>query len=76
MLLLDRERLITAAILIGLFGGLVGGPIVSLIDYYGDPERRFWMFMGPEIIGFICVGLMIYYGKSSKKNAAKATGVA
>ncbi len=50
--------------------------MVSLIDYYGDPERRFWMFMGPEIIGFICVGLMVYYGKSRKKNAAKATGVA
>jgi uncharacterized membrane protein YeaQ/YmgE (transglycosylase-associated protein family) len=59
---------ITAAIIAGLFGGLVGGPVASLVDYYAEPEKRFWMFMVPEIIGFICLGLMVYYGKSRKKN--------
>jgi hypothetical protein len=62
----DRERAITIAILIGLFGGLVGGPVASLADYYAPPERRFWLFIIPEFIGFACLGLMVYYGKSRK----------
>lgn len=63
---MDRERVITIAILIGLFGGLVGGPVASLADYYAPPERRFWLFIIPEFIGFACLGLMVYYGKSRK----------
>jgi hypothetical protein len=63
---MDREKLITAAIVAGLFGGLVGGPVASLADYYAPPERRFWLFMAPEIIGFICMGLLVYYGNWRK----------
>jgi hypothetical protein len=40
----DRERAITIAILAGLFGGLVGGPIASLADYYALAGKRFWLF--------------------------------
>jgi uncharacterized membrane protein YeaQ/YmgE (transglycosylase-associated protein family) len=64
---LHRERLITTAIVIGIFGGLVGGPILSLADYYAPPERRFWIFIIPEFIGFGCLILMVIYGKSKKK---------
>jgi hypothetical protein len=64
----DREKVITTAIVAGLFGGLVGGPVASLSDYYAPPEKRFWLFMVPEIIGFICAGLMVAYtGRSRKK---------
>jgi uncharacterized membrane protein YeaQ/YmgE (transglycosylase-associated protein family) len=64
---LHRERLITTAIVIGIFGGLVGGPILSLADYYAPPERRFWIFIIPEFIGFVCLILMVIYGTSKKK---------
>jgi hypothetical protein len=66
---LDRERIITILILIGLFGGLIGGPIASLADYYGPPERRFWLFIIPEFVGFACHVLMVIYVKSRKKQA-------
>lgn len=65
--MVDREKVLTAAIIIGLFGGLVGGPIASLADYYGDGWKRFWEFMIPECIGFICMGLLIVFGKVKKK---------
>jgi len=65
---MDREKIITIFILIGLFGGLVGGPIASLADYYAPPERRFWLFIIPEFIGFGCLILMVVYGKSKKKD--------
>lgn len=64
---MDRERVITILILIGLFGGLIGGPIASLADYYAPPERRFWIFIIPEFIGFASLVLMVIYGKSKKK---------
>jgi hypothetical protein len=64
---LDREKLITVIIAIGIFGGLVGGPILSLADYYAPPERRFWMFMIPEFIGFSCLIMMIVWDKSKKR---------
>lgn len=64
---MDREKVITAAIMAGLFGGLVGGPVASLADYNAEPEKRFWLFIIPEFIGFICMGLMVYYGKSKKR---------
>jgi len=31
---MERERIITIAIMAGLFGGLVGGSIASLANYY------------------------------------------
>jgi hypothetical protein len=52
--------------MVGMFGGLIGGPIVSLIYYDSSPEVRFYLFMVPEIIGFICAGLMVYFGKVKK----------
>jgi uncharacterized membrane protein YeaQ/YmgE (transglycosylase-associated protein family) len=54
-------------IAIGIFGGLVGRPILSLADYYAPPERRFWIFMVPEVIGFVCLILMIVWDKSNKE---------
>jgi uncharacterized membrane protein YeaQ/YmgE (transglycosylase-associated protein family) len=70
-MLLDREGIITIAILIGIFGGLVGGPILSLADYYAPPERRFWIFIIPEFIGFGCLILMIVWDKSKKGRKTK-----
>jgi uncharacterized membrane protein YeaQ/YmgE (transglycosylase-associated protein family) len=65
---IKKERVITAAIIIGLFGGLVGGPVFSLVFYYAPPEERFWLFIVPEFIGFCCLGLMlIYRGKPRTK---------
>ncbi len=58
----------TILILMGIFGGLVGGPIVSLLDYHAPPVKLFWLFFIPEFIGFTCVGIMIYYGRSRKSN--------
>ena len=66
---MDRERVITIMILAGLFGGLIGGPIASLADYYSPPERRFWLFIIPEFIGFGCLVLMVMYGRSRKKRS-------
>jgi hypothetical protein len=63
------ERIITIAIIAGLFGGLIGGPIASLVDYSASPYDRFKLFIIPEFIGFICLGLMVYFGKSRKKNS-------
>jgi hypothetical protein len=68
---LDREKIITAIIAIGIFGGLVGGPILSLADYYAPPERRFWIFMIPEFLGFGCVILMIVWDKSKKDKSRR-----
>jgi uncharacterized membrane protein YeaQ/YmgE (transglycosylase-associated protein family) len=70
-ILLDREKIITIAIVIGIFGGLVGGPILSLADYYAPPERRFWTFIIPEFIGFGCLILIVIWGKSKKKKKKK-----
>lgn len=55
----------------GLFGGLVGGPIASLANYYSSPQDRFRLFIIPEFIGFACLGLMVYYGKSRKKESKR-----
>jgi hypothetical protein len=35
----DRERVITISIQIEFFGGLIGGPIASLADYYAPPKK-------------------------------------
>jgi uncharacterized membrane protein YeaQ/YmgE (transglycosylase-associated protein family) len=64
---LDRDRILTTLIIIGIFGGLVGGPILSLAVYYASPERRFWTFMIPELIGFGCLILMVIFGKSKQR---------
>ena len=69
---MDIEKVITAIITIGIFGGLVGGPILSLADYYAPPERRFRTFMIPEFIGFGCLILMIVWDKSKKKKEEEA----
>jgi len=63
-----KERIITIAIMIGLFGGLVGGPIASLVDYGASPYDRFKLFIIPEFVGFVCLGLMVYFGKSRKES--------
>jgi hypothetical protein len=38
---LDREKIITIAIVIGIFGGLVGGPILSLLTIMLLQKRGF-----------------------------------
>jgi hypothetical protein len=65
----NNERIITIAIMAGLFGGLVGGPIASLVDYYAPPYERFKLFIIPGFIGFACMGLMVYFGKSRKSRS-------
>lgn len=65
---MDKDRVITIAIVMGMFGGLVGGPIASLVYYDSAPEERFYLFIIPEIVGFICAGLMVYFGKLKKKS--------
>jgi uncharacterized membrane protein YeaQ/YmgE (transglycosylase-associated protein family) len=70
---LDRERIITILIVIGIFGGLVGGPVLSLADYYAPPDRRFWIFIIPEFIGFSCLILMVIWGKSKKRKEEIST---
>jgi hypothetical protein len=50
---------VTILILMGLFGGRVGGSIDSLLDYCAPPVKRFWLFIIPEFIGFTCAGIMI-----------------
>jgi hypothetical protein len=65
--ILDRERIITIGIVIGIFGGIIGGPVLSLADYYAPPEKRFWTFIIPEFIGFGCLILMVVWGKSKKE---------
>ena len=67
---MERERIITIGIIVGLFGGLVGGPIASLVDYYALPTKRLWLFLVPDFVGFVFLGLMVYYGKSKKKQAS------
>ena len=66
---MEREKIITAVIIVCFFCGLVGGPIASLVDYYGSPEERFKLFIIPEIIGFVSAGFPVYYGKSRKNKS-------
>lgn len=65
---MNKDRVLTLAIMIGLFGGLVGGPVTSLSFYDAPAEERFKLFIIPEIVGFICAGLMVYYGKIKQKS--------
>ena len=65
--MLNNDRIRTIAILAAIFGGLVGGPVTSLVYYTASGEERFKLFVIPEIIGFIYVGL-IYYGKTKSKD--------
>jgi hypothetical protein len=32
------------------------------------PEERFYIFIIPEIVGFICAGLMVYFSKLKEKS--------
>lgn len=50
-LVVNKDRVLTVAIMIGLFVGLIGGPITSLIYYDASPEERFNLFIIPEIVG-------------------------
>jgi hypothetical protein len=68
---LDRESIITTLIVIGIFGGLVGRPILSLADYYAPTEKRFWTFMILEVIGFGCLIFMVICGKSKQKKSTR-----
>jgi hypothetical protein len=64
---MNKERIATILIIIGLFGGPIGRPIASLADYHAPPQTRLWLFIVPEFVGFACMGLMVYYGKSRKR---------
>jgi hypothetical protein len=44
------------------------GSIASSINYDAAPEERFYVFIIPEIVGFICAGLMMFFGKLKKSN--------
>ena len=45
--------------------------MLSLADYYATPERRLWMFIIPEFIGFGSLILMIVWDKSRKGRKQK-----
>ena len=49
-----------------LFGGLVGGPVASLVDYYAPTQKHFWYLLFQNLLD-LHVRLMIYYGRSRKK---------
>ncbi len=49
---MNKEQIGTILILMGVLGGLVGGPIASLLDYHCPPVKRFLLFIIPEFIGF------------------------
>ena len=51
----EQEENSTILIIIGLFGGLIGGPIASLADYHAPPQTRLWLFIVPEFVGFACM---------------------
>lgn len=52
-LVVNKDTVLTVAIITGLFGGLIVGPITSLVYYDASPEERFNLFIIPEIVGFI-----------------------
>ena len=64
---MERERIITIAIMAGLFGGLVRWTYCKSEIINAPPQKRFMLFIIPEFIGFAFLGLMVYYGKSRKK---------
>jgi hypothetical protein len=37
----NKEQIAAILVLMGLFGGLVGGLIASLLDYHAYPLKRF-----------------------------------
>jgi hypothetical protein len=43
------------------------GPIDGLADYHAPPQKRLWLLLIPEFIGFAYMGLMVYYGRSKKR---------
>ena len=65
---MNKEQILTILIPIGLFGGLVGGPITSLLDYHAPPVKRFWLFIIPEFIGFTYAGMMYITEGQGKSN--------
>jgi hypothetical protein len=56
----NKEQIVPVLILMGLFDGLVGGPIAILLDYHAPPVKRFWLFIIiPEFIGFTFAVLLM-----------------
>ena len=47
--------------------------MASLADYYAPAERRFWLFIIPELIGFACIILLIVYGKTKKNSGSEGS---
>jgi hypothetical protein len=45
----------------------LGGPIVSLVDYHAPPQKRLWLFIVPEFIGFAGMGFDDILRKVKKK---------
>ena len=33
-----------------LFGGLVGGPVASLVDYYAPTQKHFWYLLFQNLL--------------------------
>jgi cytochrome P450 len=60
---MQKERTITTFVIVGIFRGLVPGPVASLADYYAPPEKRFWLFIIAEFIDFGCLFLLILCGE-------------
>jgi hypothetical protein len=44
-LVVNKDTVLTVAIITGLFGGLIVGPITSLVYYDASPEERFNLFI-------------------------------
>jgi hypothetical protein len=62
----EKERVITIAIRIGLFGGLVGGPVASLADYYAPPEKGSGSSQSSSSQA-LCLVLLVRYDRSRKR---------
>ena len=66
----NKEQIVTILIVVvGLFGGLVGGgPIASLLDYHAPPVKHFWLFIIPDFIGFTCTGMWYIMEDQGNRN--------
>jgi hypothetical protein len=65
---MNKERMGTLLIIIGLFDGLINRtdllPVCRLSCF---SQKRLWLFIVAEFIGFACMGLIVYYARSRKK---------
>jgi len=53
---------------VGLFGGLVGGPIASLLNCHAPPVKHFLLFIIPEFIVFTYAGIWYIMEGQGKSN--------